>query len=65
MSSYLVQKYKFSAHCKVIAFTGDTLQSLVGVTARKDEVIVSIILAKMLKAYANISGLGPDQSALY
>ena len=44
MSSYLVKRYKFSPDCKIITFTGDCLQSLVGVAARKDELIVSKIL---------------------
>ena len=45
VSCYLVEKYKFSPNCKVVAFTVDGLQSLVGVgaTNTETELIVSIV----------------------
>ena len=45
VSCYLVEKYKFSPDCKVVAFTVDGLQSLVGVgaTNTETELIVSIV----------------------
>ena len=42
VSSYLVKKHGFSPRCKVIPFTQDTLDSLVGLGVKADDVFVSI-----------------------
>ena len=43
VSSYLVKKYGFPADCKITPFTGDNLQSLIGLAVKKGELIVSLV----------------------
>ena len=40
MSSYLSKKYNFSPDCKIVAFTGDNLDSLAGLGVQPDDLIV-------------------------
>ena len=53
VSCYLVEKHKFSPNCKVVAFTVDGLQSLVGVgaTNTETELIVSIVTVLVNSVY--------------
>ena len=45
ISPYFVQKYGFPDNCKITPFTGDNLQSLIGLAVKKDELIVSFVLS--------------------
>ena len=42
ISAYLTQRYGFSCHCKLLPFTGDTMQTMIGLAANKDEIIMSL-----------------------
>ena len=41
VSSYLAKRYDFSPECKVVAFTGDNLDSLAGLGVQPNDLIVS------------------------
>ena len=42
VSKYLVDRYGFSADCKVVAFTGDNPASLAGLAPREGDVLVTV-----------------------
>lgn len=48
ISPYFVQKYGFPVDCKITPFTGDNLQSLIGLAVKKDELIISMGTADCL-----------------
>ncbi|CAG2163458.1 unnamed protein product [Oppiella nova] len=42
ISQYFVDRYGFSADCRVVSFTGDNPASLIGMGLRKDDIAVSL-----------------------
>lgn len=54
VSSYLVKKYGFPADCKITPFTGDNLQSMIGLAVKKDELIVSMGTADCLFLWSSV-----------
>ena len=56
VSSYLVKKYNFSAECKVLPFTSDCDQSLIGLGAKPGELSASITYIEFINH--SISNMG-------
>ena len=44
-------KYKFSKDCKLVAWTGDNAQSMVGMALKENELTVSIVLPAKSDSY--------------
>ena len=42
VSAYSMKRYGFSEHCKLLQFTGDTMQTMIWLAAGKDEIIMSL-----------------------